>query len=654
MKKRTLGGDRLGSGKKQEVEIKGYQRSKHNLTTKVATSQGVGTLVPIHHSLVLAGDTRELDIMAMCFTNPTEGPLYGSFKLQIDVFRADLRLYIAKLHMNLLDQGMEMNEIKFPQYELTTGGIDFQKDPDNQQVGSSCILRYLGVAGNGHRIDMEVNEVIIRAWNALPWLAYWDIFKNYYANKQEENAIMLHTDPEPVAVINVNTVSAGGTLHLIPQEPTAGDELISPSETVRIQKSLGIEATWMDIIFTFLDDTTAVISDMYDSYNEQGNMIFTEGLKSQYIGKRIKWWSYTETYNRMPQLLKFPLKNLDEIKMDILADIRNPGAFLIDRSTIAPFGPVLDVYTGSTFRGAARMSQEGLAVKTYQSDLFNNWLNTTWIDQVNNRTKVQVIGGEFSMDNFLIKQKMYEWLNTVALAGNTVDDYMEITYDVKNTTRSEIPTFEGGLSQEIIFEPVISNSSSEGQPLGTIASRGTMGQSKKGGKVRIHNNTVDHAIYMVVASITPRIMYSQGNRWESSLLTLDDLHKPAFDAIGMQNLITEQMAAWDTMITSGAVVVQYSAGYQLSWTNYMTEIDRAFGSFAEQDNEGWMVLGRNYSANGATGRIKDLTTYIDPAKYNGVFAYEARDAQNFKMQYLIEDEATRTMSSNQIPRVTGI
>ena len=55
---------------------------------------------------------------------------------------------------------------------------------------------------------------------------------------------------------------------------------------------------------------------------------------------------------------------------------------------------------------------------------------------------------------------------------------------------------------------------------------------------------------MGIMSITPRIDYSQGNKWYMTELdNMNDLHKPALDGIGFQELITEQMAWWDTHIT---------------------------------------------------------------------------------------------------------
>ena len=46
---------------------------------------------------------------------------------------------------------------------------------------------------------------------------------------------------------------------------------------------------------------------------------------------------------------------------------------------------------------------------------------------------------------------------------------------------------------------------------------------------------------MGLMAITPMIDYSQGNDFDLNLQTIDDLHKPALDGIGYQDLIQEQM-----------------------------------------------------------------------------------------------------------------
>ena len=44
--KKTLGGDRLGSGRKMTQELHGFGRSSHNVSKTMRTDQAIGTIVP--------------------------------------------------------------------------------------------------------------------------------------------------------------------------------------------------------------------------------------------------------------------------------------------------------------------------------------------------------------------------------------------------------------------------------------------------------------------------------------------------------------------------------------------------------------------------------------------------------------------------------
>lgn len=110
--KRKLGGNRLGSGKKIQVELDGYGRSTHDLSHVLRTTMSAGTLVPAFTTLCLPGDTVDLDLEADIKTHPTIGPLFGSFKYQLDVFEIPMRLYNAELHMNKLKVGLNIANIK--------------------------------------------------------------------------------------------------------------------------------------------------------------------------------------------------------------------------------------------------------------------------------------------------------------------------------------------------------------------------------------------------------------------------------------------------------------------------------------------------------------------------------------------------------------
>ena len=52
------------------------------------------------------------------------------------------------------------------------------------QVNPSCLLAYLGIRGYANLSGVAAKTA---TKNATPILAYYDIFKNFYANTQEDN-----------------------------------------------------------------------------------------------------------------------------------------------------------------------------------------------------------------------------------------------------------------------------------------------------------------------------------------------------------------------------------------------------------------------------------------------------------------------------------
>lgn len=298
---------------------------------------------------------------------------------------------------------------------------------------------------------------------------------------------------------------------------------------------------------------------------------------------------------------------------------------------------------------------QGLALKTYQSDLYNNWLNDEWISGSNGIaeiTAVDVSGGLLKLDTLNLQQKVYNMLSRIALSGGTYYDWLEAAYGQKAMNMAETPVYQGGLSKEIVFNEIISNAESGENPLGTLAGKGVQTDKHKGGYITVKAD--EHSYVMGIVSITPRIDYSQGNAWHmENLITMDDFHKPNLDQIGYQDLITDQMAAWDTKIEGkeGNQKRTFSAGKLPAWMNYMTNVNKCFGNFADENNEMFMTLNRRYEADRETGRIKDLTTYIDPEKYNYIFAQVDRSAQNFWIQIDVAISARRKVSARQIPNL---
>lgn len=648
---KALGGDRINSGKEMDVHLHSFATSRHNITKTVRTNQAVGTCVPIYSRLLLKDNKLELDINASCFTNPTEGPAFAEYDVHINVFSAPLRLYQADLAINLLEEGENMDNVKFPLIKFTADKIDWAKNPDNQQIGSSCVHKYLGTRGLGDALNPETQSEVTRYRNANNYLMYVDNWAQYYSVKPEGIGYVIHYTGVTRTVTQVRVFEGVTVIGTVP-ENTGDTPIIINTDRVVTINYVGDKPRWEDIYIYIgaVDGKPAgayPITEIFQAiqYQEGGGTTWIEcSTTFNYPNSMsIRYWRYKDADEEgVPQLYEFPLANINRMRRDILK-ANETEAFIIDEESIAPYGLSLKKYD----KWAKLSNQEGLLVAAYGSDRFNNWLNTEQIDAIDQRTRMTLDAeGGITYQAFLMTEKLFSYETRINMAGNTIDDWEEAAYGTKSKRPAVKPIFEGGLSKTIQFDPVVSTAPAEGQPTGTIVGRGVMGQKHHGGKIHVQ---VDEAsMVQVIAHIVPKIDYTQGNNWQGEIRTMEDLHNPNKDKIGYQDLPTDEMAWWDTKIGADGVLHMRSAGKQLSWTQYQTDVNENYALFAEE-TEGWMVNNRNYEADAEQREIKDLTAYIDPAKWNDIFAYKNRDAMNYRMQYWIGAKIEMQMSANQVP-----
>lgn len=680
--KKTLGGERLRSESKMEVYLPNFGRSSHNVGKIIRTSQACGTIVPYWCQIGLDGTTFYIDITTKVKTLPTTGPVFGSFKHQIDVFVIPIRLYIAALHNNALGVGLNMSKVLLPCFqEMSANTSIYENDTNRGQVNPSSLLSYLGIKGFGHS---KVNQYL-RRFPAMFNLAYWDIVKNYYANKQEEKAYVITGIDHIWKEINLGsgvtwektwTNNMAETYNIEPSEKLPKyirlefEENISPETVNEIQfltndpnkpTSAINKLTKIGDSFIF-ERTDPEALGLREPLNpKKATKVFTykvkKSIKIAYNMGNSGTHPITMPDNQKIKLTQFPLKNIDEERTTILA-APSTSPYTLDpqkmpyAAAIAPIELPNYDRTKTYYSSNAWYSQAGLAVKTYLSDRFNNWLNTEWIDGttggINAITAVDVSDGKLTMDALILQKKIFNMLNRVAITDGTYQAWREATYGIRSATLPESPIFCGGMQSEIAFDEIVSNAATEEEPLGTLAGRGiaTMYKSGRGLKIKC----TEPSMIMALGSITPRIDYSQGNKWWTRLETMDDFHKPTLDAIGFQELITEEAAAWNTEVNDDYTPKYQSLGKQPSWIEYTTDVNETYGDFAAGMPLAFMCLNRVYE-EGENGAITNPSTYIDPTIYNNIFAESRLSSQNFWVQVAFDVTARRVMSAKQIPNL---
>lgn len=679
--KKTLGGDRLRSENKMEVYLPNFGRSSHNIGKIIRTTQACGTIVPYWCQIGLDGTTFYVDITTKVKTLPTTGPVFGSFKHQIDVFVIPIRLYIAALHNNALGVGLNMSKVLLPQFEVYTANTSIYEDDVNRgQVNPSSLLSYLGIKGFGHS---RTNQYL-RRFPAIFNLAYWDIVKNYYANKQEENAYVITGIDHIWKSISVGdgvkwlrtwTENQSAAYKIAPTADKPMyimlefEEKISPEEVNEIQLMTNIpdstqklnELTKLGDTFVFERTDPEALGLKEPNNPRKATKVFAYKVKKTieiaYNNNAAGQNLITMPDNQKIKLTQFPLKNIDDTRTEILA-AKGTAPYILSNIKM-PYGAAtktieLPNYNRTeTYQSSnAWFSQAGLAVKTYLSDRFNNWLNTEWIDGttggINAITAVDVTDGKLTMDALILQKKIFNMLNRVAITDGTYQAWREATYGIRSATLPESPIFCGGMQSEIAFDEIVSNAATDEEPLGTLAGRGvaTMYKSGRGLKIKC----TEPSMIMALGSITPRVDYSQGNKWWTRLQNMDDFHKPTLDAIGFQELIAEEAAAWSTETTENYTHKYQSLGKQPSWIEYTTDVNETYGEFAAGMPLAFMCLNRVYE-QGINRTITNASTYIDPTIYNTIFAESRLSSQNFWVQVAFDVTARRVMSAKQIPNL---
>lgn len=667
----NIGKNTLGDNNKMSVSLREYGRSTHDLSYAWRSPMGVGTLVPFMKQLALPGDTFDIDLDAKVLTHPTVGPLFGQFKMQLDVFTCPLRLYQAQLHNNALNIGLDMKKVKLPKFENNFQVSEGDTAPfkKSKKSGKGSLAEYLGL--KYEPIRDKINNV-----NAVPYFAYYDVFKNFYANKQEEyfmimgggslvsNGTVTTADTVLYKVDNaglyINRKNAQGENANKPVQFTLTKELWEASKrenTVTLYYDVDTEPVGITInsINSYIEKETESDGIVTVTCRNKTKLVFANKELSggvhtatgrEWISSQGVWIpSYTSSYK---------LEEIDNLREYILKQGKKE-VLLKASSTEEWIGTsfIKDVLVGTAKTGESepkvkmpiiQMEMGGLCLKTLQSDIFNNWVNKEWVDGDNGIkaiTDVAITDGKLNLDSLNIAQKVYNMLNRIAVSGGSYKDWIETVYTTDYYFRAETPVYEGGMSTIIDFEAVVSNSASTAsgveEPLGSLAGRGFNGQ-KKGGRIKIKVN--EPCYIMGIASITPLVDYSQGNDWDNWLETMDDLHKPQLDGIGYQDLMQNKM--------HGLAKPTLAIGKQPAWLDYMTNFNKTFADFAAGEQESYMVLNRIYNVDD-NGNITNATTYINPKDYTYIFATNTETNRDFWVQIGCGVTARRVMSAAQIP-----
>lgn len=195
-----------------EVDIAGGKRSNFNWSYKNRTSMDFGYLVPVALYDVPSDVHFELDLQAALSSNPTLAPLLGKVDFRVEAYFVEKAAYVDGLRNNEkipLDRNVAFpvfpSVVRKGYFSPRTGILEMLQ----MYPAGWCSTAFSGKQGN---FESPVPKL-----NAIPFIMYYDIFRNYYINPQDDNAPLRYNS-------------------FIPRDPSNADSTFTPIEDVYVTR----------------------------------------------------------------------------------------------------------------------------------------------------------------------------------------------------------------------------------------------------------------------------------------------------------------------------------------------------------------------------------------------------------------------------------
>lgn len=320
----------------------------------------------------------------------------------------------------------------------------------------------------------------------------------------------------------------------------------------------------------------------------------------------------------------------------------------------------------------------GLFCAQYEPDMLRNIL----LDVDSTKVGVEIKDGSFSIDALRFQNKLQRLVDRYDISGGRFSSWLKTVWGSSANRRLDIPQFIGTTSFIIDPNTVTSVADTTGTTdssnLGQLG--GNINQANYRGK-NSRNNThhyvsVDEpATLCIIASLVPKVDYSQGLERELRETIHSDDYKPEFSQLGFQDVPWSDYSLYPNLDSSGQLVHINSGtsttgdylyepdsvvGKQIAWMHLMSDVNRVHGEFSEDGYYHTWVLRRTFTKitayDTSTGLPVPKTTtqsnnyyYVNPFDWYYPFEITDGSLDNFFLQVGLNIRAVRPIGKRYMP-----
>lgn len=636
--------------KLSDLLVPSTKYSKFRCDTYKKFSANPGILYPVWMQLLNPGESASVDLRSVIRTWPVESPLMGSMKVRFVTAAFNLKNYAMALegyHRDFDWQSTVLPHLNFYYTTQTSANINYLESsnftfngitqstrinkPYLLGVREGSLADYLGYengwfpsvttyGGEGTGTSSSVKKSFI------PFLCYYDFYRNYLVNPQEGMFPMFDTR---------YALKTG--YH--PNQATASDPTLSyylDTKSVVIMRPINL-----------LDDLIRETHKYYDGYGSGSYMANGSTIKTVF-DNLFKWDTNINSY------------------------------------TV----PTQETY--SSLRANTFSSTHGGLVSTmFDSDINTQWMSESNYNRLLN-AKVKSYTDSVSGDNFtsfgdIVKaSSVWDFLTKSVNSDGTYGDFIGNQFGVTVKGDMNIPQIVHVYDTLLTFDDITSQSGTSDAVLGQQAGVGrSYGQSNR---FKVYNKDGNYIFLMTFMWVTPQICYSGGLGHLHDIVSFADLYQPSFDNYAMEprlqervhstlpgtynptsisTVVSNNITQWyeSPLISNNAVAHDAIIGYQPAWSDYKTDVDVVHGMFRSKLDYYTILRDVPFITNNSTLGLNDtLSTYVYSAN-----SYEnwvnAQDAKHYRLPFAIDEEdclqvqlrvdatITRAMSKNINPNV---
>lgn len=655
-----------------DAQYNKIKRSNFDWDNKIQTSADFGFIKPIFTTEVLANTGFTFDMRAAISTNPTVTPVLSRAKVQYTAWWIPARLYVPALRDGVKVKAGE-NDYAFPSINFpygnyqsewsglsipSSGTIEYEKMRRGQgfpYIPANSIFTSLGMWSPNFDPFSFINKTGTTSYavfpepkNAIPLLGYYDIFRNYFMNSQEEGA--------PIRVFS----SYAYQTDTPPIDPSDGNVYTQTNHLSPVDVYLNRDG---------FDEIFKVVRSAGSQYPEADNSVVSSPLGPFDVTRYI-----ASMYKAL---------EVEEYDKDYSFDIASFAPFRTYLKS-SPNGniPVGDVAVPIPIR------HFGECRTTYLNDYFTAFLSNENVEYERSTARVQLAeDNTITMEQIYSAQRVQNFIRRSVFRNSDFAEFIDVQYGVKPRTDITKPMFLGAISSWLTWNDVISTTQSQDPTSDTsidsninLGSRAALGfgmtvtgrYRPKKERPFVRFETKEPGYFMVLQTIVPEVSYYRGFDPMYSKISLGSLYYPSFDKDGYQDAQFQYLVecpardvpsippgsgqnTYPNFLTS-TNFLEWNVAYaqQPAWFEYMAKYDRLDGDFADPSiYMNWTFHRGDYRFNGIEEDEDDSnlpsfinyysTSYVQPELFNYIFA-NAQNVDNFQCFFNFDINVYQPMS----------